>query len=115
MAEVPRRLMVVLGLNVMGDLGGLTSYTNRNRKLIIFPRAPPLNPPTIEQIWQRQRMVAAARQWKELTIEQRRNWLLAARRASLKITGYNLFVYWSMTNDAATVRTIERQSGFKLL
>lgn len=83
--------------------------------MVVFPRSPPLNPPTIEQIFQRQAFVAAAAEWRLQGPETRAKWKRAARRAALKITGYNLWVYWRCTNDQETIRTIERQSGINLL
>jgi hypothetical protein len=115
MAWVSRELMGLLGLNSQGDLGALTVYTSATGKLVIFPRAPPLNPPSIEQIYQRQQFVAAARAWRELSAEQRSNWERAAKRASLKITGINLFYFWSTKRDEPTIRTIEQQTGIQLL
>jgi len=115
MAQVKREWMGLLGLNSQGDLGALTVYTSATGKLIIFPRAPPLNPPSIEQIYQRQLVVAAARAWNELTTAEKSNWEKAAKRASLKITGYNLFTYWSITHDSAPIQTIEAQTGISLL
>lgn len=115
MAQVSKNLIKLMGWNTQGDLGGLTVYTSQRKKLVVFPRAPPLNPPSIDQIYQRQRIVAAARQWRMLPLEKRQAWLRAARRASLKITGYNLFVFWSTSHDDAKIRTIERQSGESLL
>jgi hypothetical protein len=46
---------------------------------------------------------------------QRRNWEQAAKKAGLKITGYNLFTYWQLTHDRPTIRTVERQSGIPLV
>lgn len=113
---VKKEWFKLFGLNTQGDLGSLTTYTSQARKkLVVFPRAPPLNPPSTEQIYQRQRFVAAGAQWRALTPQKRRDWEFAARRASLKCTGYNLFVFWSLTNDTKVIQTVERQSGRALL
>lgn len=83
--------------------------------MVIFPRAPPLSPPSIEQTYQRQLFVAAARAWRELDQADQRKWERAARRASLKITGYNLFVFWSTRRERTYIQTIERSAGIRLL
>jgi len=53
--------------------------------------------------------------WQMLTAQQRADWETATRVLSMKITGYNLWVYWSTTLDRGTLHTIERQAGLDLI
>jgi hypothetical protein len=53
--------------------------------------------------------------WNALTDAERDQWHLAEVRSPLNITGYNLYVYWSLSGDDAAIRTIERQTGTTLL
>jgi len=57
----------------------------------------------------------AAMAWRGLTPELRARWQLAATRAHLKITGYNLWTYYQVTQDLAPIHTIERLSGLQLI
>ncbi|KKM73184.1 hypothetical protein LCGC14_1412940 [marine sediment metagenome] len=40
---------------------------------------------------------------------------IAARRAGLSVTGYNLWVWWQLKRDRTTLATIERNSGVTLI
>lgn len=115
MAHQPRKMLDLLSMSTQGDLGALTMYTSQRGKLVIFPRAPPLNPPSLEQARQRQQFNATAIAWWSLTNEQRTAWKTAAIRAHLRITGYNLWTYWRLTGDKPTIETIERQAAISLL
>ena len=105
----------LLGLRPTGDLGPLTGYTSKRGKPVWFLKAPPTSPPTGWQIHQRNLFRAIAVHWNHLSPEQRAAWLAAAEAARLKITGYNLFVWYHLTNDRAAIATIEHQTGIQLL
>ena len=115
MAHAPRKLLNFLSMSTQGDLGALTLYTSQRQKLVIFPRAPPLMPPSLEQSLQRQKFVTASIGWNTLTSAEKLRWKRAVSIANLRITGYNLWCYWSLTNDQQTIATIERQTGISLL
>lgn len=115
MARVDPRWFRYLGWNSQGDLGPLTMYTDKRRQLIWFPKMPPLNPPSIRQTQQRDRFRAIGLAWWELTTPEREAWENASKLARLRITGYNLFSYWFITQDSATIRTIESQTGLDLI
>lgn len=108
-------LLSYLGFNATGDLGPLTGYTNKQGKLVWFLKAPPTCPPSYWQVHQRNvfRLIAAA--WQALTPTAREQWSLAEHRASLNMTGYNLFTWWSVHQDHAVIHTIERQTGTNLI
>lgn len=108
-------LLRFLGYNHMGDLGPWTFYTSKRKGIVWFAKAPPLEPPSILQTHQRNKFRLAGYAWRSLDEEFRQRWLLAARRANLAISGYNLFIYWLLTNDDAAVHTVERQSQLNLI
>jgi len=107
--------LALLGWGLTGDFGGLTAYTTEAGKVVMFPRAPPLNPPSDAQQAQRDKLTEAANEWAKLDLPSQQKWQQAARRASLRITGYNLWAYWWLTKDTATVATVAHQSGRDLL
>lgn len=104
----------LLGFWVSGDLCGLTIYTNRFGKKVFFQEAPALKPPSPLQVIQRNRFRTAFQNWKALTKTQKANLELAVNRASLCLTGQNLYVSASLTNRAEVVGTIARQTGLVL-
>jgi len=108
-------LLRFLGLNTQGDVGPWTFYTSKQNGLVWFVKAPPLEPPSRKQIHQRNKFRLIGAVWRSLSPQQRSDWLLAARKAHLEITGYNFFLYYMMTADAAAVRTVERASHTSLI
>lgn len=114
MALTDNKILALLGFNATGDLGPWTLYTSARHQIVFYPRMPALNPPTPLQLVMRNRWSLAAAAWQMLTPAARKNWELASKRARLKITGYNLWLYLSTTGDRATVDTIARQSGVTL-
>lgn len=103
-----------LGLKIQGDLGPFTCYTNKRGRVVWFLKAPPKEPPTWMQTLQRNIFSYVGWAWAALTPPQREQWELVAKKASLRITGYNLFSYWAITDDEPTIRTIEQQTGMLL-
>ena len=103
-----------MGFVLSGDLGPHTFYTNKNRKLVWFIKAPPLEPPTMWQIRNRNRFRTIAFLWKQLAPADREKWNLAATRAHLRITGYNLFMHHHCTRDESYIITIEHLSEISL-
>lgn len=114
MAYVPERMYHVFGFHPSGDLGPLTFYTSKRGRLVFFPKAPPLSPPSTRQRHERNRFKLIAQSWNALAKDVRQRWSLAARKASLAISGYNLYVYYCYTLDRQALATIERQTGLTL-
>lgn len=56
-----------------------------------------------------------AKQWQLLNAPDKRNWELAARRASLCMHGYDLWQHYCMTHDNSAIRTLEHQTDTNLL
>lgn len=116
MAQTPEpKFLTLLGFNATGDLGPLTAYTSIRHKAVWFPKTNPLNPPSIMQTKMRNFFRLVATQWRALTPAQRNAWSTAARSGGLRVTGYNLFTWYQRTHDAATIETIERQTGIQLI
>lgn len=109
------RKLNFLGFRPTGDLADLTSYTSKRNKVVWFKKAPPLKPPSLKQIHQRLLFGNAARGWKQLTQGTRDDWKTAAHRAHIHLSGYLLYMVWTLTPDRGPIRTIERISGITLL
>ncbi len=109
--QVPEDLFHLMGMYVTGDWGPLTFYTSRRGKVVWFPKSPPLSPPSPWQTSQRNTFRLAALWWSTLTSAERTDYELASKRASLCMTGYNLFVHFKTTNDDAAQKTLERQTN----
>jgi hypothetical protein len=103
-----------IGYIVQGDIGPLTLYTSKRGKMVSYPRAPPLCPPSAAQEGMRDVFRQAATGWRALTPDQRRDWLTAARRATLTITGYDLWTWFWRTRREDQLRTVERLAGLTL-
>jgi hypothetical protein len=63
----------------------------------------------------RNRLAAAAFAWQNLPPDQQANWRRACRKLRLECVGPGLWFYWFQKRDAATLATIEMQSGIILL
>lgn len=101
----------LMGLNIQGDIGPFTCYKSRKKRIIWFPKAPPEKPPSLLQRLNHDRWSAAAQFWRNLTPAARSNWTLLAHQANLRISGYNLFLYWFVKNDRSIVDTLIRHTG----
>lgn len=113
--KVDEKILHMLGTHVTGDFGPWTFYTSRRSGVVWYPSAPALEPPTpLQQHW-RDKFRLAGTIWRNLTDYQREQWHRAEHLAHLSITGYNLFTYYVVTQDATIIRTIERQTGLDLI
>jgi len=104
-----------LGFNAQGNLGPFTIYVNKHRRPVWYLTRPQLEPPSPARIHQKNALRACALAWQWLLPETKANWLLAARRAGLRISGYNLFTWFFFSHDRPTIETIERLTGIDLL
>ncbi len=115
MAMAIHPLVNYLGLRVTGDIGPLTIYTSRRRKIVVFDKAPPLSPPSVRQLIMRNRWRAAASAWNEMTDQDRQSWSSIAAAASLSIPGYQFWIYANTKpNSSGVVTTVENQTGRQL-
>ncbi len=113
--QVDTKLLRFMGLNTQGDFGPWTFYTGARQQLVFFIKAPPLEPPSPAQTTRRNAFRLNAYVWRSISQAARENWERASQVAHLKITGWNLFTYWNLTYDRATIATIERITGLFLL
>lgn len=112
---INRSILSFLGWRTQGDIGPWTFYTSRRNHLVFFIKAPPLEPPSLMQTRQRNRFRNAGFMWQAMSPIARSRWQLAASRARLAITGYNLFTHYVTKLDDATIHTVERLSGLRLI
>lgn len=112
--QAPRECWA-FGWNPTGDWGPFTIYTSQRAKPVFFIKAPPKDPPTARQTFWRDSFRLVARLWANVTPEMKARWEAASIAARLSVTGYNLFVYYQLTKDAAAIRTIEQQTRLTLL
>ncbi len=101
----------VLGVIVSGDVAGVTIYTDRYGRKVVFPKAPPKEPPTVYQIAIRARFKAAQAEYMSLSAADKRDWELITLRTSLCMTGQNLYIHVAMKGTFGTLDTLMRQSG----
>lgn len=104
----------LLGLIVSGDIGDFTIYTDRHMRKEVFPRAPPKEPPTARQIARRQAFARAVRNYKSLTPEETAQWENVTRMLSMPLTGQNLFISLSFSQDNDSLITLNRQAATTL-
>lgn len=108
------KFATLMGLRIGGDLDGVTYYINKRGKPTWFAKAPPTKPPTPKQRSQRNKFRLVAMLWSELPQLERDKWELICRRASLCLTGYNLFVHIQLSLDFASLHTLESQTGISV-
>lgn len=104
----------LLGLTVAGDCGPLTVYTDRFFRKIAFPKAPPKQPPTAIQIWQRDRWRKAIASYYLLTIADRHSLGRCCNKLSLQMTACSLWLNLWFQPDDHVRQTLMRQSGLTL-
>jgi len=105
------RLFSILGLRISGDLAQWTLWYYCHRKRVMFIKRFPEKPPTRRQIRQRNRFRLVARLWQSMRPEQRDRWNAIAALAKLRISGYNLWLYWCIRHDKPTLETLARLTG----
>lgn len=104
----------ILGLQVSGDLGPLTIYTDRLGRKIAFPKSPPKKPPSPAQVIQRARFSSAQAAYMALSDPQKESYELLTILASFCLTGQNLFISVALTHSFQFLDTIERQFGIQV-
>ena len=104
----------LLGFRPTGDLGPFTFYTSQRNRIVFFPKAPPLNPPSYLQTVQRNRFRLAAKAWQALPELEKQNWERVTQTAKLTINGYNLFVWYYLRNGESTVKAFGARYNIQL-
>jgi len=113
--KIPLNDVQLLGFDLTGDLGPWTAYTTNAGKAVLYPRQSPLSPPSDAQLLQRDAITEAAHVWQLFDQPTKTKWQQAARRAALRITGFNLFTYWWLRRDLPIIVTVSKQSGIDLV
>jgi hypothetical protein len=114
MALAPKNRYLI-GFNPTGDLGPFTIYTSRRAGTVWFLKPRGKKFMCFRRTHYQNRFKFAGQAWRTLTQETRNAWNLACRRAYLYLHGYALWTWWQLRRDRPAIRTIERQSGVRLL
>lgn len=101
----------IIGLIVSGDVSGVTIYTDRYGRKIAYPKAPPKEPPSPAQVLSRGRFAAAQAEYMGLSVTEKLAYENLTKRASLCLTGQNLFIHVAMKRTFGTLTTLEQQTG----
>ena len=105
----------VLGVNVSGDLGPLTIYTDRFGKKVGYPRSPPKEPPSDLQVFYRNRFRTAQQSYMLLTPSQKLAWETLIQRTSICMTGQNLYIHIALKAAFDLLTTLQRQTGISVI
>lgn len=103
-----------LGLECSGDLAGYTCYTDMSGRKIAFPKSPPEVPETPAQRRWRDRFTNAVLNWNAAPLHVREEYEQVSLRTHLCMTGHNLWVSLSLSQDASLCATLAAQSGIPI-
>lgn len=101
----------LFGMGVSGDIDGMTIYTDRHMRKVFFPQAPPCDPPSPMQVKQRARFCEAISNWRDTSQNERDGFESISLRASLRMTGLNLWIHVSLQRAFELLATLRRQTG----
>jgi hypothetical protein len=104
----------LIALNISGDLDGYTYYVTKHRKVVAYPAAPALRPPTPAQQVMRARFALAMQAWKQLPPAAKTAYQSACDKLSLCMWGANLYANLSLTDTGTLRETIQQQVGVPL-
>jgi hypothetical protein len=107
-------LIHCLGLEVNGDLDGLTIYTRRDGKVVSYYASPALKPPSPAQRTQRDRFAIAYHSWRDLDPAAKQALTDATNACSLTMTGLNLWICLCLQPDESLYHTICAQTRLPL-
>lgn len=99
---------------IQGDIAGLTTYTTRRGRAVVYLQAPPKEPVTPDQALFRSRFALAAAIWQTMSQPQREKWRLACKRAKLRLGPTALIAASTAPQNANNLATIQRQSNVTL-
>lgn len=103
-----------LALRFQGDLGGLTMYRSKRGRPVLFVKTHPSGPPTPLKASRQKKFALAVAGWLDLSALGRLLFGQAARRCSLRISGFNLFIAVQLADDKKFLEAVERQAGIQL-
>jgi len=113
--EPQTALFNVFGFVLWGDFADLTMYRSKRGKVVWFMKTWPHKAASEKQLTWRALWSTASAAWRVLPYSTRQQWMLAARRASLCLHGYDLWMHWNLTGDDAAIATLEHQTNTQLL
>lgn len=100
----------VLGMQCSGDIGGYTLYTDSRMRTVCFPRHPPKVPRSALQALQRTAFGQAVYNWHDTSPATREAYEQATLTLALQMTGLNLWISLSFSQDESLRQTLSRQS-----
>lgn len=101
----------LFGFRVMGDVNGITCYTNRKYQKVFYEKAPPDKPPSPAQTIQRSRFRTAVQAWRALSDSDKDALERTVHKLSLCLTGQNLYVSCALKHKPDTYTTCARQAN----
>jgi len=101
----------IIGLQVSGDVGDLTIYTDRFGRKVPFPRSPPKQPPSIAQVQRRNQFRQAVQSYMMQTEQVKQQWEDITKKLSLPLTGQNLWISASFSQDSFALQTLNKQAN----
>ena len=104
----------LIGLQISGDIGPYTIYTDRHARKVVFPKAPPKEPPSEFQIDLRARFKSAQAEYMAQTDQVKAEIEAATKKLSIPLTGQNLWISIAMKANFEVLQTIRDQSGINL-
>lgn len=115
MRAIPPTLFQYLGFLTNGDLGPYTFFTSHRKRLVVFPKTWPKDPPTYHQTLYRQRWRHAALRWQRLPQSTRDLWRTMSLRANLNVTHYNVFLFYILGNHTQHIVTLQNLTGVDVI
>lgn len=103
-----------IAARISGRFAGLDWYTSRRGKHIAYAPPPITQPPTPEQIECRDRFRKAMKAYKALTQGERQSLEIAARRASLSLSGLNVWISAYTCKGQTALDALSQQTGIAL-
>ncbi len=101
----------LIALQISGDFGPLTIYTDRYGRAVAYPKSPPKTDPSPLQVVVRNSFKTAQANYMAETQQVRVDWETLVKRASLCQTGQNLYISISMLHNFDVLQTLIRQTG----
>lgn len=111
---IVRELLPFLGIEINGDVAGLTTYTNHAGKVVSYFAAPALKPPTPAQSLHRNRFRTAVRMWKDLPQSEQEKLQAVCDALSLCCWSLNLWITLDAQADDSLWQTLVDQTSIPI-
>lgn len=90
---------LVLGLQVTGDLAGVTYVQNKQGRRIAYAKTYPQKTPNHLQLYRRNRFRDAVNLWRSLSAQDKSTLDAITENYHMCMSGYNLFISCYLTNN----------------